>query len=123
MDMKMEQLESKQDIDLMPYNQEVNPPGSPDAEAEKVLRNQGDTEILEDNPEEERHNISFDESHHRFLQSHKATTLDVHTSPTQFEEWVIIYDVCKRPTSLADATRAYVEATISGFCFLIAANE
>lgn len=58
----MEQVELDQDIDPMPYHQEVNPPASPDSKAEQVLSSQGDTEILGDNPEEEMHNISFNES-------------------------------------------------------------
>lgn len=60
--MKMEQPESEQDIDLMPYNQEVDPQASLDLKAEQVLSDQGDIEILEDNPKVDMHNISFDES-------------------------------------------------------------
>lgn len=47
--MDMEQPELEQDIDLMPYTQEVNPPASLYLEVEKILSDQGDTEILEDN--------------------------------------------------------------------------
>lgn len=82
MDREMEHLESKQDIDLMPYNQEVNPPSSPNLEAEKVISDQGDIKILEDNLEAEFHNISFDESHHRVVKSRRVTTPHVNASPT-----------------------------------------
>jgi len=41
----------------------------------------------------------------------------------QYEEWVIMSDVRKHPTTLADATRAYVEATSSSVHFLIAENK
>ena len=67
MDMDAVHLESKHDIDLMPHNQEVNPPASPNLEAKQVLSDPGDTKILEDNPEEEMHNISFNESQHKFV--------------------------------------------------------
>ena len=63
----MEKQELEQDIDLMPYHQEFEPPGSLDLEAEQVPSNQGDTEILVDNLEGEMHNIPFDESHHRVV--------------------------------------------------------
>lgn len=66
----------------MPYDQEVNTPTSPDLEAEKLMRNQGDIEILDDNLKEEMHNISFDKSQHRVLHSHRVTILYVHTYPT-----------------------------------------
>ena len=36
---------------------------------------------------------------------------------------MIVSDVHKHPTALADATRAYVEATSSSVRFLIAENE
>ena len=61
MDMDRVQLEPDQDIDLMPQNKEFTPPASPDPEAQQVPSDQGDTKILEDNPEAEMHNISFDE--------------------------------------------------------------
>lgn len=72
-------------MELMPYNQEVNPLASPDPEAKQFLSDQGDSEILQDNLEEVMHNISFNESHHRFVQSLRVTTMDVHTSPMYFE--------------------------------------
>jgi len=61
-DTEMEKPKLELDIDLMPYYQEVDPLASPDLEAEQVPSDQGDTEILGDNPEEEMNNISFDES-------------------------------------------------------------
>ena len=76
----MEQPELEQDINLMPYNQEVDQPASPDPKAEQVLSEQRDTDILGDNPEAEMHNISFDESQHRVVQSSRVPTSDVHTS-------------------------------------------
>lgn len=82
----MVQPESDRDIDLMPQNQEVTPPNSPDPEVEQVPSDQGDTEILEDNPEAEMHNISFNESQHRVVQSCRFPTPNVHISPAQFEE-------------------------------------
>jgi len=78
----MQQQELEQDIDLMPYHQEVDPPASSDSEAEQVPSEQGDTEILRDYPKGEMHNISFDESQHRFVQYHRVSTLDDNTSPT-----------------------------------------
>lgn len=67
MDIDMEQQELEQDIELVPYHQEVHPPASLDPKAEQVPSNQGDTEILGDNPEGETHNISFDESQYRVV--------------------------------------------------------
>lgn len=69
------------------------------------------------------HNISFDESQHRLVQSFRVSTPDDHTSPAKFEERVIVYDVRKHPAALADATKAYAGATNSSVCFLIAENE
>ena len=43
MDMDVVKLELDHDIDLMPQNQEVTPPTSPDLEAEQVPSDQGDT--------------------------------------------------------------------------------
>jgi len=80
MDTDMEQKELEKYIDLMPYHQEVNPPTSPDMEAKEVPSDQGDTEILGDNPEGEMHNVSFIESPHRVMQSHIVSTSD-NTSP------------------------------------------
>jgi len=82
----MEQPKLEQEIDLMPYHQVVDPTASSDPEVEQVPRNQGDIEILRDNPEEEMHNISFDESQHRVFQLHKVSTPYGHTSPSQIEE-------------------------------------
>lgn len=79
MDTEMEQPELEKDINLMPYHQEVKPPASPDPEVEQVLSDQGDTKILGDNPEEEMHNISFNELHNRVVQSRRVSTLNVHT--------------------------------------------
>lgn len=50
MDTEMEQPELEKEIDLMHYNQEVDPPDSPDPKSGQALSDQGDTEILEDNP-------------------------------------------------------------------------
>ena len=55
----------EQDTDLMPHHKEVDSPASMHLEEEKVLDDQGGTEILGDQPEEEMQNISFDESQHR----------------------------------------------------------
>lgn len=77
----MEQQELEKDIKLMPYHQEVNLPPSLDSEEEQVPRNQGDTERLADNLEEEMHNISFDKSQHRVVQYRGVSTQDGNTSP------------------------------------------
>ena len=82
----MEQPELEQDIDLMPYYKQVDPPASPDPKAEKVQSDQGDIEILGDNPEGEKHNISFDKLQHRVVKSHRVSSLDGNTSPMDFEE-------------------------------------
>lgn len=50
-------------------------------------------------------------------------TTDVCISLVQFEERVIVSDVHKHPTALADATKAYAEATSSSVIFLIVENE
>jgi len=98
MDTYMEQHELEKYIDLMPHHQEVDPLASSNLEAEQVLSDQGDTEILGENLEGEMHDISFDESQHRVVQSCRVSTLDDHTSPMQFEEQVTMYDVRKHPT-------------------------
>ena len=61
MDMDMEKQELKQDIDLMPHHQEVDPPASPNLEVEQVPSDQGDNEIPRDNLEGEMHNVLFDD--------------------------------------------------------------
>ena len=104
MDTNVVQPELDLDIELMPKNQEVTPPASPDPEAKKFPSNQGDTEILEDNLEVDVHNISFEESQHIVVQSHRVPTLNVHVSPVHFQERVIVSDVHRHPTTLADAT-------------------
>lgn len=55
------------DIDLMPKNEDVIPPTSPDPGADQVPSDQGDIEIIEDNLEADVHNISFNESHNRVV--------------------------------------------------------
>ena len=50
-------------------------------------------------------------------------TPDVHASPTRFRERVIVSNVHKHPAVMADATKAYAEATSSSVIFLIAENE
>lgn len=67
MDTNVVHLELDQDTDLMPHNQEVNQPTSPDLEAEKFPGDQGDTDILEDNPEADMHNILLEESQHMVM--------------------------------------------------------
>jgi len=57
------------------------------------------------------------------VQSRRVSTLDDHTSYAQFEERVIVVDMHKHPTTLANATRAYAEATSSSVHFLIAENK
>lgn len=83
----------------MPHHQEVDPLASLDPEAEQVPSDQGDTEILGDNLEGEMHNISFNESQHRVVQSRRVSNSEDHTSPTQFEEQVIMSDVRKTTSS------------------------
>lgn len=90
---------------------------------EQVLDDQGGTEILGGQPEVEIHNISIDESHQRVVKSQRVPTLEYQTSPMQFEEKVIMTDVHKHPTALADETRVYAKATSSSVCFLITDNE
>ena len=65
----------------MPHHQEVDPPASLHLEDEQVPSDQGDTKILLDMLEGEMHNISFDESQHRVVQSHRVSTPEDHTSP------------------------------------------
>ena len=82
MDTDVVQLEQDQDTNLMPKDQNVTPLASPNPRAKKVPSDQGDTEILEDNLEENEHNISFNKSQHRVLQLHRVSTPDVHVSRT-----------------------------------------
>jgi len=89
----------------MPHHKEVDSPASMHPDDEQVSNDQGGTEILGDQLEEEMHNISFDESQHRVVQSRRVSTSKDHTSPVQVEEQVIVTDVCKHPATLADATR------------------
>lgn len=67
--------------------------------------------------------ISFDKSHHRVVKYDKVPTLEDQTSRVQVAEQVVVTDVHKHPTTLADATRVYIEATSSSVHFLIAENE
>lgn len=76
--------ELEQDINLMPHHQEVELPTSPRPDDEKVSSDQGGIEILGDQAEGEMHNISFNESQHKVVQSRRVSTLDDHTSPVQF---------------------------------------
>lgn len=69
------------------------------------------------------HNIYFDESQHRVMQSRKVPTSDIHVSHVEFQERVIVSYVCKHPTTLVDATRAYAEATSSNVRFFIVENK
>lgn len=119
----MEQQELEQDIELMPHHQGFNPLASLHLEDEQVPSDQGDTEILGDQLEGEMHNISFAKSQNRVVQSRRVSTLEDHTYPVWYEEQVLVFVVHKHPTALANATRAYTEATSSSVCFLIAENE
>ena len=109
----MEHQELEQDIDLMPHHKEVRSPTSMPQDDEKVSNDQGGTKILGDHPKGGINNISFDESQHRVVQSHRVSTPEDQTSPTQVEERVIVTNVRKHPTALANATRVYAEATNS----------
>ena len=114
----MEQQELEQDTDLMPHHKEVDSPASMYLEEVQVSDDQGGTEILGDQLEEEMHKISFDESQHRVMQYRRVWTPEDQTSPVQVEERVIITNVQKHPTALDDATRVYTKATSSRFHFL-----
>ncbi len=73
----------EQGIDLMPHHQKVKLPTSRDLDNEQVSSDQGGTDILGDQLEGEMHNISFDESQHRVVSSHRVLTLEDHTSLAQ----------------------------------------
>ena len=77
----------------MPHHQEVNLPTSPHPDDEQVSSDRGGTKIIGDQSEGEMHNISFDESQHRVVQSRKVLTLNHHTSTTQVEERVTVSDM------------------------------
>ena len=113
----------EQDTNLMPHHKEVNSPTSLHPDDEKISNHQGGTKILGGKLEAEMHNISFDESHHRVVQSQRVPTLEEKTSLVQFEEKVIVTAVHKHPVALANATRVYAKATSSSVHFLIAENE
>ena len=93
LDTDMEQRELEHDIDLMPHNQEIDLPASPHPDDEKVSNDRGGNEILGDQLEEEMHNISFDKSQHRVVQSCRVSTPNDHTSPVKVEERVIMSDM------------------------------
>jgi len=57
------------------------------------------------------------------VQSRRVSTPDVHVSPVQSEERVIMSDVHRHPAMLTDATKSYAKATSSTVRFLIAENE
>lgn len=107
----------------MPYQQEVDLPSSLHLEDEQVSSYQGGIEILRDQPKGQMHNILFNESQHRVVQSHRVSTLDAHTSPASVEERMIMSNMRKHPKTLADTTRVYVEATSLSIHFLIGENE
>jgi len=86
LDADMEQQELEQDTNLMPHHKEVDPPTPMHSKEEQVSNDQGGTEILGDQPEEEMHNISFNESQHRVVQSPGVSTPEDQTSPAQVEE-------------------------------------
>ena len=69
------------------------------------------------------HNITFDESHHRVVQSHRVPNMEDCTYPTKVEERVNVTNVHKHPVALADATIVYAKAASSSVHFLIAENE
>lgn len=81
MDTDMEQQDLEKEIDLITHHEKVDPLDSPDSEAEHVPIDGGDTEILRDQPEEEMHNILFNESQNRVVQFHRVSTLDDHKYP------------------------------------------
>ena len=91
----------EQDNNLMPHHREVDSPASMHPDDEQVSNEQGGTKILGDKQEEEMHTISFDESQHRVVQYRKVSTLEDHASPSQVEERVIVFDVCKHPVALS----------------------
>ena len=122
LDADMEQQELEHDTYLMPHHKEVDSPALMHLEEEQVSDDQGGIEILGDRPGEEMHNISFDESQHRVVQSRIVSTPEDQTYLAQVQERVIVTDVCKHPVSLADATRVYAETTSSSVHFLIVEN-
>ena len=65
----MEQQELEQDTSLMPHHKEVDSPASLHPDDEQVSNDQGGTEILGGQPKAETHDISFDEYHHKVVQS------------------------------------------------------
>ena len=113
LDADMEQQDLERDTNLMPHHKEVESPTSLHLDDEQVSNNQGGTEILGGQPKVEMHNISFNESHHRVVESQKVPTPEDQTSLVQVEEQVIVIYVHKNQASLADATRVYFEATSS----------
>ena len=70
----MEQQELEQDTDLMRHHKEVESPASIHLDDEQVSNDQGGTIILGGQSEWEIHNISFDEYHHKVVQSHRLPT-------------------------------------------------
>jgi len=70
----------------MPHHKEVDSPASMHLADEKYMNDQGGTDILGDQLEEEMHNISFDESQHRVFQSCRVSTPKDHTPLAQVDE-------------------------------------
>ena len=67
----------------MPHHKELDSPTSMQPDDEQVSNDQGGIEILGDQLEEEMHNMSFDESQHRVVQSRRVSTSDDQISPAQ----------------------------------------
>lgn len=58
----------------MPHHREVSSPASMHLDDEKVSNDEGCTEILGGQPEEEMHDNSFDESQHRVVNLDRVPT-------------------------------------------------
>ena len=68
------------------------------------------------------YNLSFDESQQRIVQAWRKKLSDDHASPAHMEKMVIVSYVRRHPVALADASKAYEEATSSTVKFLLAEN-
>lgn len=79
--------------------------------------------MLDDDLDMDVHNLSFKKSQQRIVQAQRKKLPEDHTSLVHIEERVIVSNVRRHPTTMVEASQAYVEATSSAVKFLIAEND
>lgn len=92
-------------------------------EIEQVSSKKWDVFLLDDDPVMDVYNLSFDELQRKIVQMWSNHFPANHMSPAFIKERVIVSDVRKHPTSMADATFSYAGATSSNVKFVLVENE